>query len=819
MITLHLGDCLEVLGTLEENSVDTVITDPPYELGFMGKKWDGTGVSFQKETWKAVLRVAKPGATMLCFGGTRTWHRLACAAEDAGWQIRDTCMFLYGSGFPKSLSISKQLDKQERDKWLKVEKATYDINKHTVMVAWKENSRTAKSAGLLFAKNGIGTGMNTPKSDFVLGNAMLSINPKKSSVNAIIAELSLNVPHHIYDKRNGYSVPENVDISTYRSKPSAEFVVSKQPCLEVGPAESIIVPVNVWGWQSGNTMGNLKAVEALRIWLGSKKSSRTQTINVLCAALTDDLKHIILSQSKTFQTFDTIQQMECVSAMNVIITESTAEHLISFMVDMLRSKAIDKAKGAKRKVVGKSRSIDCIERGYTKEYSTKAENSGYGTSRQFGLGLPITAPATDLAKQWNGWGSSLKPAWEPILVCMKPLDGTYAENAEKHGVAGLNIDGGRIEIQGNPYKQGFRKGIYVDNYEATSWRLRKNGIPHTKLPHTQGRWPANLILSHSLECRQVGEQWECAEGCPVRMLDEQSGELDGRGNKGPSISRADVYGFTFVHSCGGEFSRGDSGGASRFFYCAKASRKERNMGLNSIHTIKYNVGKSTLGGLLCKDVSMVLVAFLEKATSGSMVRWLIDESGESIMGLCPSDSLSTTLMGISKITESKISDLLMPLLTKDCIPDVNCGTGNGGSPAASVESSSKSQRTIISESQAGLVRGVKAVALPMLSIISDAANWKPLTNTHSTVKPLALLDYLCKLTKTPTGGIVLDPFMGSGTTGIAAIRMGRKFIGIEKDKESFEIAKMRIEAAKPEAEAIRLGIKPENHLPGIKPLF
>jgi site-specific DNA-methyltransferase (adenine-specific) len=111
-VQLYLGDCLEVLATLPENSVDTCITDPPYELGFMGKKWDSSGIAFQPETWQAVYRVLKPGAILLAFGGTRTYHRLACAIEDAGFEIRDTIAWVYGSGFPKSYDISKGIDKQ-----------------------------------------------------------------------------------------------------------------------------------------------------------------------------------------------------------------------------------------------------------------------------------------------------------------------------------------------------------------------------------------------------------------------------------------------------------------------------------------------------------------------------------------------------------------------------------------------------------------------------------------------------------------------------------------------------------------------------------
>jgi site-specific DNA-methyltransferase (adenine-specific) len=101
------GDCLEVLPTLPEASADSVVTDPPYEFGFMGKAWDRTGVAFRPEAWAAVLRVAKPGAYLLAFGGTRTHHRLTCAIEDAGWEIRDCLMWLYGSGWPKGKGCLK----------------------------------------------------------------------------------------------------------------------------------------------------------------------------------------------------------------------------------------------------------------------------------------------------------------------------------------------------------------------------------------------------------------------------------------------------------------------------------------------------------------------------------------------------------------------------------------------------------------------------------------------------------------------------------------------------------------------------------------
>lgn len=106
------GSMLDILPTLEENSFDSCITDPPYELNFMGKGWDRSGIAFRKETWEQVYRVLKPGAYLCAFGGSRTFHRIACAIEDAGFEIRDTIMWLYGSGFPKSHNVGLDIDKR-----------------------------------------------------------------------------------------------------------------------------------------------------------------------------------------------------------------------------------------------------------------------------------------------------------------------------------------------------------------------------------------------------------------------------------------------------------------------------------------------------------------------------------------------------------------------------------------------------------------------------------------------------------------------------------------------------------------------------------
>ena len=112
VIKLYLGDCKDRLKRLEDNSVDSIITDPPYELGFMGKKWDASGIAYNVELWKECLRVLKPGGHLLAFGGPRTYHRMACAIEDAGFNIRDMIEWIHRQGFPKSLNVGKQALKQ-----------------------------------------------------------------------------------------------------------------------------------------------------------------------------------------------------------------------------------------------------------------------------------------------------------------------------------------------------------------------------------------------------------------------------------------------------------------------------------------------------------------------------------------------------------------------------------------------------------------------------------------------------------------------------------------------------------------------------------
>lgn len=111
MTILYTGDSRELIAKMDENSIDSIVCDPPYEIGFMGKKWDSTGIAYDPEFWALCLRVLKPGGHLVSFGACRTYHRIACAIEDAQFQVRDCLQWVFGTGFPKSLDISKSIDK------------------------------------------------------------------------------------------------------------------------------------------------------------------------------------------------------------------------------------------------------------------------------------------------------------------------------------------------------------------------------------------------------------------------------------------------------------------------------------------------------------------------------------------------------------------------------------------------------------------------------------------------------------------------------------------------------------------------------------
>lgn len=408
------ADCLEAMRSMEDNSIDSIVTDPPYGLSFMGKKWDYDVPSV--EIWQECLRILKPGGHLLSFAGSRTYHRMAVRIEDAGFEIRDQIMWVYGSGFPKSHNIGKAVDKE--------------LGNQREVVGKSENYRTS--------------------------SALLEL-----------------------------------------------------------------------GFQDGRE-----------------------------------------------------------------------EHLL-----------------------------------------TKGNT------------------------EWEGWGTALKPAHEPIVLARKPFSGTVADNVLKHGTGGINIDACRVgkdkrtQLSGQAMKPG--KSTFVG--------LPQSERPIGYLQTVQGRFPANFIHDGSEEV--------------LNMFPKTSGEKRTKIIARNGKSKGNIYG-NYGENLHNTPSYPDSGSAARFFYCAKASKSERDFGLNKLNTNQITGGGGNIGKYL---------------------------------------------------------------------KDVNSASGKYGSEKA------------------------------------------PAKNYHPTVKPISLMLYLCRLV-TPLNGTILDPFMGSGTTLLAAYKEGFNCIGIEKDSEYAKIAEARLKA-------------------------
>jgi DNA modification methylase len=395
-----LGDCRDVLRTLADNSVDSVVTDPPYEIGFMGRSWDGTGVAYDVTVWAECLRVLKPGGHILAFGGSRTWHRLAVAVEDAGFEIRDSIAWIYGSGFPKSLDVSKAIDKSDA----KVERRARDLR----FTAWMRGCGiTAKTINELTSSN--------------MGG------------------------HYLTDKEQP-------------TVPTEEMFTLLRPHLPAVP---------------------------------------------------DDIERLVFDRTVESKNF------------------------------------------AEREVIGQKMS----------GIANKDEKPRHTIGASKAVEVDITTPSTAEAQQWAGWGTALKPAFEPVVVGRKPFGKgvTVAENVLAWGVGGLNIDASRIgtEIRKNNVKD-------FSNQHGNKFG---NGAPIEKVGESlvQGRWPANVIL----------------DKVTAGLVDEQSGvSVSKAGGKAGTHPGPMDWGKENADTPRG--GHDDSGGASRFFYQAKASKRDRNEGLEGL---------------------------------------------------------------------------------------------------------------------------------------------------------------------------------------------------------------------------------------------
>lgn len=554
----------EELNKYPDNSFDSVVTDPPYGLGdepdpvllmkswiekgyyevkgsgFMGKEWDAFVP--QPVLWKEVFRVLKPGGHLIAFFGTRTYDWGVMALRFAGFEVRDSLLWMFFSGFPKSFNISKAIGKMS-----------------------KASDRLVEFSKLL--------------------------REKRELLNLTLSEA---------DKRitNGSTM---------------------------------------YSFLEGR---NLEG--AFKIYAPNKEN------------------------------YEKIKQVYGIEGWDDIV-ENNLE-------------TIGEEEGSY---------------GYQKD------------GKRWNEKHEIKQATTDEAKKWEGWGTALKPSFEPIVLCRKPLEKglTISENILKWGTGGIYIDGCRIATDDDLAKnyksarQGDKKvggrGVAFgfnrkkDSFSAPSENMLR-----------LGRWPSNVIFSHSDECVRVGfkqvnvqaeneegeivdtdgfeivEEWECADGCPIKELDKQSGIRKSGAMKKSYQYKSDGFSMSKAAGATQQIHEATSGYASRFFYVAKASRAEKEKGLESFETKPYGQSDGAQNSIKNED-----------------------------------GAYADQHMGYNRV--------------------------------------------------------------------------KPRKNTHPTVKPVNLMRYLVKLV-TPPGGILLDPFGGSGTTGIAAKLEGFCAVLIDREQESCDIAEARI---------------------------
>jgi len=521
--TIYHGDSREVLPSLPKASA--IVTDPPYGLGFMGKEWDtfdksqfgrkgcegendlkvkknfnilpryqtGGLYEFMLEWAEIAKKSCLPGSPLLSFGGTRTFHRIACAIEDAGWEIRDTLMYVYGSGFPKSLNIHKQLQNK--------------------------------------AKSGNMEVYGLPRTE-----------PQTQYHLRLVSEADLQAGIYAKAEQGKVLQPSLSEQSISESRQATPYVGRDKPSMEGGC----------------DIEASERELQRCQICAMSQRLSGNGPARWLCYGTPFGYGTAYWSP--------TPQDRSCPS--------------------------------------------------YRPQSSEQQNRQSHAISNEQG-----SQNLRGLIGQWEGYGTALKPAYEPIILAMNPLDGTFANNALKHGVAGLNIDECRIGTEGGEtHKGGFGSGIYGDS----------RGVK-TNRSELKGRFPANFIHDGS---QMVLELFP--ESKPTKPHKVYS-----------KIDKYEGYG-TITQKHGEVINYDESNGsAARFFYTAKSSKRERGEG-----------------------------------------------------------------------------------------------------------------------------------------------------NNHPTVKPLALMEYLINLVKMPEHNLIIDPFMGSGTTLLACIRLGIPCIGIDNDEHTCEIAARRcIQAA------------------------
>lgn len=399
--------------------------------------------------------------------------------------------------------------------------------------------------------------------------------------------------------------------------------------------------------------------------------------------------------------------------------------------------------------------------------------------------------------QANGWyNGGLKPASEHWILVRKPCsEKTVAANVQRWGTGAINVDGCRVGTskEGDPNRFiGSSKSR--STYAQDKWtKEHYKGLP---INPNQGRFPANLVLSHTPYCTDG----QCDIECAIAEMDRQSGLSHARGGN-PKQKSTKTTNVALAPGGGPQVVRNDFGGASRFFYCAKPSKRERNAGcegLDGTEAIQVSLGpweSADLKAQLLVDTasSPPRVIGVSGTMSSSVTEWNMTLFGSDTSAQSHRSTRSTTKTKLSSTIRSKTLSWLARLNTSASIQDANLLTVSGGSLAELARCSdtfantTNVQTDYVSNANHALLAG-------QFEIRSVGAS--PSSNTHPTIKPIKLMRYLIRMI-TPPGGQVLDPFTGSGTTGVAALEEGMRFVGIEREAEYVQIAEKRIYHAIP----------------------
>lgn len=386
----------------------------------------------------------------------------------------------------------------------------------------------------------------------------------------------------------------------------------------------------------------------------------------------------------------------------------------------------------------------------------------------------------------EGWGTALKPAHEPICMARKPLaEKTVAENCLKYGTGGINIDESRVDYT-SEYDKKHQDDIQKGQANADNGKFFGGKGQSVSSGNLQGRFPANLIHDNSEEVRECFPDVKSGGSSKQSIRTKTDDSFLGTGFGGKGI-QSDIS--------------PSSGNASRFFksivYQAKSSKSERNKGLDSIVLVDIiklcNENNTTKEEKLIRLMVTGISPQKVIAESGVQLKnaneWNTCLFGKHLMEKYQEDIKSIIKTETNSITTSQTLNWLTHLLTNEYTVGANLEMGNGGNL---VENAENSNTLIITINEAmALALGVKDVVSGTQLKISV----KEGSNIHSTVKPIALMEYLIKMV-TPKGGIVLDPFAGSGSTLVAAKQSGFQYIGIEMTEEYIPIIKARLSAIK-----------------------